>query len=70
MYGLDGVGARLAELRDAKGLTEEQLAEIIDMSVQTISGIENERKGMSIKTLVKLCSALDASADYVLFGKK
>lgn len=70
MYIAYGMGARLKEMRDKKDLTEEQLAEIIDKSVQTISNLENDRKGTSIETFVKLCNALETSADYLLFGKK
>jgi len=62
------LGKRVQQARKAKKYTQEKLAEIINISVNNISRIENATMGISLSTLVALCSALDVSADYILFG--
>ena len=53
------MGERIAQRRKAAGLTQEQLAERIDVSTQTISYIETWRNAIRPETLAKLCEALD-----------
>lgn len=62
------IGNRVHNLRTSRNLTQIQFAEIIDISVNFLSEIENGKKGMSQDTLYKLCSNFAVSADYVLFG--
>ena len=51
------------------GLTREQLAEMMDMSVWYITDIERGRSGLSILGLIQLCEIFGCSADYLLFGR-
>lgn len=60
-------GKRLKETRKEKGLTQAQLAELVQVSKTTVSGWENELSYPSVDALVRLCGALSVSADY-LFG--
>jgi len=60
------MGQRIKWLREQKRLTQEQLAEVIDMSNNYISNIENNRSIPSLETLVKICNALDTTPDYIL----
>lgn len=54
------IGDRIADLRDYRGLTQEQLAERSGVSVDTIQKLEqNVRLGARITTLEKLARALD-----------
>lgn len=62
------IGKRIRDLRMAHKLTQAQFAELIDISVNFLSEIENGKKGMSQDTLYKLCSKFAVSADYILFG--
>lgn len=62
------VGNRVHDLRISYGLKQSQLAEIIDISDNFLSEIENGKKGMSQETIYKLCSKLSVSADYIIFG--
>jgi len=64
------IGNRVHNLRTSHDLTQAQFAEIIDISVNFLSEIENGKKGMSQDTLYKLCSNFAVSADYILFGTK
>ncbi|MBQ5987030.1 MAG: helix-turn-helix transcriptional regulator [Clostridia bacterium] len=50
-------------------MTQEQLAEMIDVATPTISYIETGTKAIRPENLAKLCEVLDISADYLLFGR-
>ena len=63
------MGMRIAQRRKMAGLTQEQLAERIDVSTQTISYIETRHNAIRPENLAKLCEALDVSADFILFGR-
>lgn len=52
-------GRNLRRLRRQKDITQEQLAEIIGVSVHLISNIERGINGPSFDTLSKLAKALD-----------
>ena len=62
------VGKRIHDFRTQNNYTQFQFAELIDISVNFLSEIENGKKGMSQETLYKLCKQFDLSADYILFG--
>lgn len=62
------IGRRIRDLRMSHKLTQAQFSELIDISVNFLSEIENGKKGMSQDTLYKLCSKFSVSADYILFG--
>ncbi len=49
-------------------MTQEVLAEKLDMSTQYISDVERGATGISVGTLISLCEELNASSDYILFG--
>ena len=55
-------GKRLKELRKARNLTQEQLAEAIEIALPNISYIENGRTYPSVETQEKLCKALEIKA--------
>ena len=59
---------RVCTRRKALGLTQEQVAEKIDVSIQMISNLELGRKAIRPENMVKICTALNVSADYLLFG--
>ena len=61
-------GERLRELRKEKGMTQEELADRMDVSTQMISYAEQGRKAIRPENLIKLCAALDISADHILTG--
>ena len=59
------IGARIRKKREAQLLTQEKLAEMLDVSIKFVSDIELGAKGMSLKTLNKLSQILLVSADYI-----
>ncbi len=63
------VGARVRSARLVLGLSREELAEQIDISILFLGYIESGQRGPSLTTFQNLCLALHVSADYLLFGK-
>ena len=51
-----------------KVVTQEELAERIDVTPQMISTAELGKKAIRPENLLKLCQALEVSADYLLTG--
>ena len=56
-----GVGARIAELRAARGWTQEQLAEKIEVSARYLQAIEGGRENLTLDSLAKVGNALGCS---------
>ncbi|RQW84529.1 MAG: XRE family transcriptional regulator [Geobacter sp.] len=52
------LGARIREIRKARGLTQEQLAEMIDVEQKHVSRIESGKNYPSIDLLEKMAAAL------------
>ena len=63
------IGIRIATRRKEIGMTQETLAEKMDVSVQMISNLENGKKGIRPENMLKLCHVLSVSADFILRGK-
>jgi len=55
------LGAQIREIRKARGLTQEQLAEMIDVEQKHVSRIESGKNYPSIDRLEKMAAALNAS---------
>lgn len=68
MRGLT-VGERIMVLRNDRGYTREQLAELADISEKFLYEIEMGKKGFSATTLLNLSKALEVSLDYIMTGK-
>ncbi|MBQ9735606.1 MAG: helix-turn-helix transcriptional regulator [Clostridia bacterium] len=62
------MGARISARRKELHLTQEALAEKMDVSLQMISNLELGKKAIRPENLVKLCQVLSVSADYILRG--
>ena len=60
------MGDRIRESRKKRGLTQEALAEKIDITLEYISQIERGLKIPSMQVFIKLVEALDVSSDYLL----
>jgi transcriptional regulator with XRE-family HTH domain len=60
------MGDRIKEARKEQRLTQDQLAERLDVSVEFIGQIERGLKLPSMQVFVKLIEALHVSADYLL----
>lgn len=62
------VGQRLKKARIEKNMTQENLAEKIDVSVAFLSRIERGISHINLKRLSQICSILDISEGYILNG--
>ena len=60
------MGDRIREARKKLDLTQEQLAEKLDVTFTYISSIERGLKLPSMPLFIKLVEVLDVSADYLL----
>ena len=67
---LSNMGSRIAQRRKELHLTQEQLAEKMGVSLQTVSCIELGKKAIRPENLANLCNYLNISADYILYGKR
>ena len=63
------VGTNIQKARESAGFTQEQLAELMDISTNHLSAIERGIYGTSIESLYKICTILNESADFILLGK-
>lgn len=63
------MGIRLLKRRKQLNLTQEKLAELADVSSQLISTAELGKKALRPENIIKLCSVLQISTDYLLLGK-
>jgi transcriptional regulator with XRE-family HTH domain len=55
------VGRNVKRIRQGKGLTQEQLAELSGFSQQYLSGLEQGRRNPTIVSLYELATALGVS---------
>ena len=65
---LIAIGNRIKQSRKKQNYTQESLAEKLEVSPHYIYEIERGSKAMSMETLINLCSVMELSADYILFG--
>ena len=67
---LRDMGRRISARRQELGLTQEKVAEQMDVSLQMVSNLELGKKAIRPENMVKLCKVLDVSADFILTGKR
>ena len=64
------LGSKIRKYRHLAGMTQEELAEYRNLSVNYISKIEREKKqNISIEKLVDICNALNISVEEILDSK-
>ena len=62
------MGKRIAARRKTLGLTQNQLAEILDISNNHLSSIENGKQSPSFEKFIKLCDALETTPNHLVLG--
>ncbi len=62
------IGSRIKQARLAKNMTQEDLADQIDISVAFLSRVERGNSHINLKRLNQLCGLLDVSEGYLLNG--
>jgi transcriptional regulator with XRE-family HTH domain len=62
----DGIGARIEELRERNGKSQEQLADELKVSRSKINMWERGERDLKSQDIIALSKALDVSSDYLL----
>lgn len=62
------IGERLKRARLAKNMTQENLAEQLDVSVAFLSRVERGHSHLNLNRLTQVCELLDVSEGYILSG--
>lgn len=62
------VGANIQRLREERHYTQEELSEKLGVTPNHLSAIERGVSGISLELMERLCHALGATADHILFG--
>lgn len=60
------IGKKIRDLRRLKGMTQGELSEKCEISLSFLGHIERGSRVLSVETLVKICIALNCSADHLL----
>lgn len=60
------LGVRIKEVRLNRGLTQDNLAEMVGCNTSHISNIENSYTKLSLNVLLAIANSLDTSVDYLL----
>lgn len=60
------LGLKIKEIRISRGLTQDNLAEMVRCNTSHISNIENNHTKVSLNVLLAITNALNTSIDYLL----
>ena len=64
------LGQAIKKAREARGITREQLADILNIAPRHIQSIENEGQYPSFQLFVRLITMFDISVDQYIFAEK
>ena len=62
------IGSNIRTARMRANLTQEKMSEMIGVTPQYLSDLERGLVGTSIPTLIRICTELSVSSDFILFG--
>lgn len=57
---------RIKDLRAARGWTQVELGELLSCSDVTVGRYEQEKRGLDVPTICRLCDIFGCTADYLL----
>ena len=60
------IGKRIQLIRKERGLTQEQLSQMVDLSTNYLSNVETGLKTPKLKTLIDIMNALECDANALL----
>ena len=64
------IGQRIRYLRKETGLSQEELADKLNINTDHLGRLETGKRGMSIDLLAEISKYFAVSTDYILFGEK
>jgi len=62
------MATRIKERRTKLGYTQEQFAEVVELSISSYTKIENAFQKPALDTLITISEKLNISLDYLVFG--
>lgn len=62
------IGERIRELRTSKGITATFVAKSVGLSPATLSEIERDKNGITVKNVIALSEFFGVTTDYILKG--
>ena len=62
------MGMCIAEIRRSNNMTQESLADLLDVSPKHISHTECGTSSLSLKNLIQFCNIFHCSLDYIVSG--
>ena len=62
------IGQRIRQARLAKNYTQDELSEILDVSIAFLSRVERGHSHLNLNRLTQVCELLDVSEGYILSG--
>ena len=65
---LEIIGNNMKAIRLSRGITQEQMAEKLNRSINFVSLIELGKSGMSVETIVDICNILNVSSESLFKG--
>lgn len=69
-FDVESCGARIKELRLKNGLTQEKLAEDMNITDVHLRRLENGTRAGSIELLIELAQYFHVSLDYLILGRE
>ena len=64
------IGERIAELREKENMSQEELAEALEVTRQAVSKWENDLSCPDTLNLIRLAEVLDSDVEYLATGRK
>jgi transcriptional regulator with XRE-family HTH domain len=66
----DQVGQRVRAIRQKRGLTQQELADLLGTNQSHVANVERGERGVTLHQIVKMAKALQVSTDEILLGDK
>ena len=63
------IGEKISYLRKEKSLTQQELANLLNLGCSTIANYEKDYRTPDLDTLKLICEFFKVSADYFIFDK-
>ena len=67
-YDLKEFGKRISNCRRSSDISQKQLAQMIHVSNNHLSNIENGKSAPSFLTFLSICKAINVSPSYLIYG--
>lgn len=64
------VGLHIREVRESMHLSRKKFSELCDISASFLADVERGKKSPTAKTIYKICTAFNVSADYIVLNYK